>query len=492
MKALLKSQLRSAINKDIEAKRYSYNDLLLSLVLAIKSHIELANPKEVVILCGNNHTGDAGLMLADLLYRKSGISVKVIHFSVETRLFGKIILNENIEVINSLKEVQKLFEEKRYVVDCLFSDELEENIYYPYGMIIDWVNNSNSYVISYQCNSGINGDTGEVLGKAIRSDVTITAQADKPGFYLSQAINYVGKVIVEPVGVSMEAMDEISCDIFTDSDDSIVDKLPKRFKHSHKGTYGKVLVIGGCKQTAGAALLASRSALTAGAGLLTVLTYNDIAPQFNELLPEAMILTIDESNIHYQLDHFNFNNFDTILIGPGLSRNTNTEVLLQYVLKTDKTVIIDADGLFYLKKYLHLLNREALTVITPHLVEYKRVFAYNQDTVVEDLRRISNLYPSLIIVLKGEHTLIANKGIITINKTGNNALAKGGSGDVLAGTITGFLAQKKDYDSVVAGVYVHSLAADYWVKDYSPYSLLASDLIRMIDRVLFNFTNKGK
>jgi len=145
--------------------------------------------------------------------------------------------------------------------------------------------------------------------------------------------------------------------------------------------------------------------------------------------------------------------------------------------------------LYYLKNNLEMVrNRKALTVITPHIVEYQRIFEYRENTIIEDLKKISLEYPGLITVLKSEHTIIAHEGKICINVTGNNALAKGGSGDVLCGVIGGLFAQRSDVAAVEAAVYVHSLAADRWCEAHSSYSLLASDLIDMIDEILLEMT----
>ncbi|MBQ1522330.1 MAG: NAD(P)H-hydrate dehydratase, partial [Erysipelotrichaceae bacterium] len=195
-------------------------------------------------------------------------------------------------------------------------------------------------------------------------------------------------------------------------------------------------------------------------------------------------------DIDSQLADLNTDNYSLIVFGPGAGRNEITEKILVYVLKQDKDVILDADGLFYLKKHMDLLNRPKMTVITPHLGEYQRIFDYDPETIVSDLAEISEKYPTLITVLKSENTLTAYRGQITVNTTGNNALAKGGSGDVLCGFTAGLFAQKPDVSSVIAAVYIHSLAADYWIREHSSYSLLASDLIEQIDKILFEMQNE--
>jgi len=203
-----------------------------------------------------------------------------------------------------------------------------------------------------------------------------------------------------------------------------------------------------------------------------------------------MTITMNPEIIESQLAELNMDNYSLIVFGPGAGRNEITEKLLVYVLNQDRDVILDADGLYYLKKHIDLLNRSKTTVITPHLGEYKRVFEYDRHKILSDLTALSEKYPTLITVLKGVNTLIAYQGHITVNRTGNNALAKGGSGDVLCGLTGGLFAQKPDVSSVIAAVYIHSLAADYWVREHSSYSLLASDLIEQIDKILFEMQNE--
>ena len=142
-----------------------------------------------------------------------------------------------------------------------------------------------------------------------------------------------------------------------------------------------------------------------------------------------------------------------------------------------------------LDPFIHLLLAQSVHLADEVEILFGRE-VINQETIIDDLQRITREYPSLIVVLKSERTLIAGKGEVTINTTGNNALAKGGSGDVLAGMIAGLFAQRETVQSVIAAVYVHSLASDYWLRSHSSYSLLASELIEMADGVLFEMTEK--
>ena len=283
-----------------------------------------------------------------------------------------------------------------------------------------------------------------------------------------------------------------NADVISLSYDEVREMLPVRRVHSHKGDYGKVLLISGSDNTVGACILCGRMILTAGAGLLTIMSVPEVVRTAHQVLPEAMTITLNEADLDSQLSDLDLSRFNLIVMGPGLGRSQNTEKLLQYVLKSDKDVILDADGLFYLGRNLDLLQRENCTVITPHLIEYQRIFEYHSDTIREDLKRITQQYPTLTIVLKSENTLIAHQGELIINRVGNNALAKGGSGDVLTGVIGGLYAPQHKWETIPAAVYIHSLAADRWLENHSAYSLLASDLISQIEKVLFEMSRNRK
>lgn len=491
MKLVNREQFFNLIEKDSQKNHYDKADLLLSAALGMFEKITKDNVTSLLIISGNNINGDIGLLLADLLVKKSSIKVELAHFALENRKYQKMIEDDKIYPYSSIRDIKRAIERASYIVDCICGAEQKERVSYPYDLFIEWINNSKSYILSCDVPSGLNVDNGAILGNCIQASETICLQLPKLGMYLFPGNSCCGKINIENIGASQESISELLCDHWINEFNDVRKMLPIRVSHSHKGTYGKVLLIAGHENTVGAAILCGKTILKTGAGLLTVLSYKEVIDVFKVSLPEAMSITL-EDNVIYQMEHFDFSRFDLIVIGPGLSRDKKTELLLQYVLKTDKNLLIDADGLYYLKNNLELLKRDKLTVITPHLVEYQRIFSYDATRILTDLSAILKIYQNLVIVLKSENTIVAYRDKLTINDCGNNALAKGGSGDVLAGCISGLLAQKVSYDSVVAAVYIHSKAADYWLKEHSAYSLLATDLIDSIDKVLFEMTKEEK
>ena len=490
MKVFKRDQIFQIINKEREVNHLSDYDLLLCCAVCLFEKISQREDKNILIVCSNSVSGDIGVILAELLAKKTSKEVGLAHFYWDNCNLKGLIENTNIKVYSSLKEIKQHISANNLIVDCMFSIELKENVFYPFDLFIDWINDSANYVIAADLPSGIDCDDGSVLFKAVKANETIAFQLAKPAYFLYPANSMCGKISYSSISIGYDSITSTPSIGQLYSYKNVKEMLPQRQSHSHKGDYGKILLIGGSDNYTGAAILAAKAILKSGGGLLTVMSYSEVIDVFKIVLPEAMTVRI-ENNLIYQLETFDFERFDTIVIGPGLSRNKNTEILLQYVLKTNKDVLIDADGLYYLKNNLALLNRNNNTIITPHMGEYQHIFPYNAKTILKDLADIVHIYPSLTIVLKSENTIMIDKNHVVFNDFGNNALAKGGSGDVLAGVIAGFYSANKQFESIVAAVSVHSLAADYWTRKHSSYSLLASDLIECIDILLADMEGKN-
>jgi len=488
MKVVTTDEMRRIEKRDVNMRRFSLNDLVLSVAMTLEQRIIADNPAKVLIVCGPQRNGDYGLQLALLLHNDTGMELSVVCADLASSRYQPAIAQANLAVYDNQRAIRKLIGESDYVVDCLFGIELDQRIGYPYNYWIEWLNAARHFVISVDLPSGLDADDGSLYGCCVRASVTIAIQLPKLGFYLYPGSEYVGQVQVESVGLSYDAVQAQPATAEINDLAAIKGMLPTRTPHSNKGTYGKVLLMAGSQGKTGAAILCGRALLKSGAGLLTIMSGEKTIDAIADNLYEAMSISYNEGNLRQTVDQIDLRRFDLLVIGPGLGRGKDTDFLLQTVLRSELPCVIDADALYFLKDHLDLLSRKPLTVITPHVVEFGRIFDYRPESIAQDLVAISKRYPSLVTVFKGEHTLIAHDGQLTINTTGNDALAKGGSGDVLTGVIGGLMAQKPEVTSVVAGVYVHSLAADYWVRSNSSYSLLASDLIEQIDKVLFDLT----
>ena len=256
--------------------------------------------------------------------------------------------------------------------------------------------------------------------------------------------------------------------------------MPHRAQNSNKGTFGKVLNFAGSKNYIGAAYLSSIAVLKSGAGYVALCTEKNIIRSVLTLLPEAVFLTRNEG-----VD--NIDDYDVVLIGCGLGQTLNSKNLFKQVVnkarKFDKTLLIDADGLNILSKLNLELPKN--TVITPHPAEAARLLGTGVENIVANLedsaRELSKKY-NCVTALKTHRTIICNQsGEIYVNKHGNSALAKAGTGDVLSGIIAGLLAQKMNlFEAAKRGVYLHSRDGELASEDLTEYSVLASELIKYI------------
>ena len=264
-------------------------------------------------------------------------------------------------------------------------------------------------------------------------------------------------------------------------------KMPDREPNSHKGTFGKVLNFCGSKNYIGAAYLSTISSLKVGAGFSALATTKDVIASVSSLLPEAVYLSREEGLI-------NLNNYNVILIGCGLGLQHQSIKLFKQVLyklqkETEIPVIIDADGLNILAKLAPSLQVEGVRILTPHPLEASRLLGCSVDEVLSNLedsaKKISKKY-NCITVLKTHRTIVCNKDLnIHINTHGNSALAKAGSGDVLAGIIAGLLAQgMQAFEAAKLGVYLHSRTGEIASEELTEYSVLASDLPKYLHKAI--------
>lgn len=262
---------------------------------------------------------------------------------------------------------------------------------------------------------------------------------------------------------------------------------------SHKGDYGRIFVLAGSRGMSGACYLASMAALRSGAGLVTVGVPESLVLPLSRKMTEAMMKELPEtkegtlSSKAYQRIQTFLKTQDVLAVGPGLSRNSETQaVIRKTILNSREPMVIDADGLNAFKGKANLLRKLwAPTVLTPHSGEFVRLFGESiLKTESNRKKRASETAQKfkVVIVLKGHHTIVASpKGKVYINATGNPGMATGGSGDVLTGIIAAMLGQKiEPYKAACFGVYLHGLAGDLAAKEKGEISLVASDIIEYL------------
>jgi NAD(P)H-hydrate epimerase len=261
---------------------------------------------------------------------------------------------------------------------------------------------------------------------------------------------------------------------------NIISSLFKpRAANTHKGSFGHSLIVAGSKGKMGAAVIAASACLRSGTGLLTVNVPQKERAILQTAIPEAMLMMRENKEL-------GIDKFSAIAVGPGIGITANNKKLLsQIIVQSTQPLLLDADAINIIasnKKLLSLLKQE--TIITPHPKEFDRLFGahqHNNDRIKTALLKAKEHH--IVIVLKGQHSVIANATDAYANTTGNAGLAKGGSGDALTGIITAFLAQGyRAFDAARLGVYIHGLAADMALDEQSMESMLVTDVINYLGK----------
>lgn len=278
-------------------------------------------------------------------------------------------------------------------------------------------------------------------------------------------------------------------------DESDLKKLDNRPAHSNKGTFGKLLVIAGSRNMAGAAVLSAKAAYKSGAGLVKIITPECNRSIIQCALPEALLCTdiASAKALETELEWA-----DAVVIGPGLSKSDNAKMLVETVLKTAEIpLVIDADALNIISDNMTLLNEHKMPVIvTPHLGEMSRLMKKSIANIQEDIIGVAGEFAGLYnvtCVLKDFRTIIAAAdGEKFINLSGNCGMATAGSGDVLSGIVGGLLVQCRDNKKAAAyGAFIHGLAGDMVFDNTGSYGMIASDIIDGLDKVWIKVEKNG-
>ena len=442
----------------------------------------------VCVVCGSGNNGGDGYAIARLLHLK-GYHVSIFFVGNDEKRSEDNVKQKKIADYYQIP-IKQEFESEEYsvIVDAIFGNGLSRDIEGKYYDVICKLNQMSGFKVAVDSPSGIHDETGDVMGIAFRADMTIAVAFAKRGQMFEKATPYVGKLEVIDIGIYEDAIrgtDKLTyCYEFGD----FVKRFPKRSTNGHKGSFGKVLLIVGSKGMSGAAYLCAKAAYTVGAGLVQIYTHEENRVILQEMLPETIISTYhdyDKDQIHELLRWAN-----VVGIGCGLGMG---EVAEQIVRETLHTVhvpcVVDADALNLISKDVTILQNKSNLILTPHMKEMARLLSCEVRDLQKDkmkyLRHFVEEYP-VTCVLKDARTLVENATEnIFFNLTGNSAMAKGGSGDVLTGIIAGILAQKATlYDAACLGVYLHGTSGDYARDKKGLYSVLAGDLIENISPVL--------
>ncbi|MBU8908768.1 NAD(P)H-hydrate dehydratase [Desertibacillus haloalkaliphilus] len=385
------------------------------------------------------------------------------------------------------------------IIDTLLGTGGKGPLRHPYNEIVETMNNSQAEVISVDLPSGLAANEGGQSTPCVHATRTITLQCPKLSAYMYPEANDYGELEVVDIGIPNKAIEKVAPNRSIWGETDVRQTLPKRQASSHKGNHGKVSIIAGSQGMTGAAILAGRACHRSGAGLVTLavpdIIHDIVASQVVEATFKPLASRDGGLDGLETANDLRVDQFDAIAIGPGIGRCTHLETIVSGLLKnyTDP-LIIDADGLFHLQQLLpQLKERKAETILTPHAGEMARLLGCSVQEVERNRFSLSEQFAKeygIYLVLKGPYTIVTTpKGQQFVNTTGNPALAKGGSGDVLTGMILAFIAQHQSIQTAINNaVFLHGKVADVLVEqDSSVLDVLATDVIDTLPRVLRAF-----
>jgi NAD(P)H-hydrate epimerase len=361
---------------------------------------------------------------------------------------------------------------------------------------IGLVNSLGLPVLAVDIPSGLAADHGRVAGEAVRATATVTFGYPKPGLVLHPGARHVGRLWLADIGFPSGTDDLVAGDLRVTTAGDLAPHLAPRDPESHKGTFGHVLLVAGSRGMAGAAALAARGALRAGAGLVTAALPASIAPVLLPGLPEVMLLPLPDDAAATVIEHLP--RVSALAVGPGLSRGDRPARLVRDLCAAaGLPLLIDADALDALAAAgpQTLFQRRTPAVLTPHPGEISRLLGMSVADVQADrigaARACAGRF-NAVVVLKGCRTVVAPPiGPLWINPTGNPAMAAAGMGDVLAGVIAAHLARgMAPLDAAVFGVYLHGLAGDLAVAKAGPWGILAAEVADHIPAAVRSLRNR--
>ena len=493
--AQMRQMDRRAIDEDGIPELLLMENAGLAAVQVVARHYAVTGQRWL-ILCGVGNNGGDGLVMARQLHSR-GALVDVVLLGDPVKFGGAAAANlamvEQLQLsvlrATNVEPLRELLAVCDGVVDGLLGTGITRPVVGLYAEVITAVNASGKPVVSVDIPSGVNGDTGQVMGTAIQAQQTITFGLPKAGNLLYPGYNLGGQLWVTHIGFGPRLYTADALHMATN--DPII--LPPRAVDGHKGTFGDTLVIAGAGSYYGAPYFSALACMKAGGGYVRLATPASVAPVIAARAAELVYLPQEETpehslaarNIEHLVEMAGM--LDFVVMGPGTSLDEETQGLLrELVVRIEQPLLLDGDGLTAVSRVPQLLRqRRAPTVLTPHMGEFARltgltVAAIQADRVAVLRSACADL--NAVIVLKGAHSLIGYPdGRVYINLSGNSGMATAGSGDVLAGTIAAMAGLGLGFeDAVRMGVFVHGLAGDLAAASTGEDGMTAQDILEAL------------
>ena len=448
------------------------------------------NEKKIAIFCGLGGNGGDGFVAARHLLA-AGYNVTVILVG-KSRDISHEAAMKNWRILQSMQDKIPLLEvtdsseipkvAADVVIDALLGTGTKGKLKPPISQVVEQINSLSAFKIAVDVPTGIDSDTGEVLGSAVKADLTVTFHKGKMG--LKKAKKYVGDLVVKDIGLPQEI------EQYAGPGDVYLAKKP-RSPSAHKGDFGRLLVIGGSEVFSGAPTLVSLAALRTGVDIVYLAAPAKTAYAISSMSPDLITIKLDGNNLKPNsmetLKPY-LSMVDAVAMGPGLGLNPETldfvKLCVEEVEKTGKPLLLDADGLKAFAKFKKPLK--VPLVLTPHAGEYAiltgEILPENQEERVLAVQKTAKKLNAVVLV-KGKVDIVCDAERVKLNFTGNPGMTVGGTGDVLSGIVGGLMAQKVDpFEAAVAGAFVNGAAGDFVASEIG-FHMVATDIINWIPRV---------
>lgn len=443
-----------------------------------------------LVVCGLGNNGGDGMAVARLLQQRGSEVTVVCDWKPEkateqTQMQYEMLEAYGIPVVSRIPALQYTL-----IIDAVFGIGLSREVEGHWREEIKLLNMMEGYKVAVDIPSGIHADNGRMMGCAFRADMTVTFAYAKTGLLLYPGCEYAGEMIVRDIGIDANSWFDAKPTAYA-CEEADISRIPARKKHSNKGTYGKVLVVAGKHNMAGAAYFSGKAAAMTGCGLVKIFTAEENRTIIQSLLPEAILETWTADGVVFDRKMaFCVSWADVIVLGPGLGTNSSAEAIVNAILKSAVCpIILDADAINILAKNAQALREcRGKVILTPHMGEMARLTGKTVSELLPSkavsAATIAREYHAICVLKDAETVTALPDGIYYINTSGNNGMATAGAGDVLTGIIAGLIAQgMQPEEAAPLGVYLHGRAGDVMVEETGCYSMMASDIIEGIRRI---------
>lgn len=473
---LTNEQMRAADKKTIEEKGVPSLELMERAGKAIA--VAVPSGGCICVVCGGGNNGGDGYVAARYLLER-GEEVCVVSLS-EKRSPD---CATNFRAFQGA--VHSVFPRRRYttVVDCIFGTGLTRPVEGIYRAAVEFINGMGAFVVSADIPSGLS-DCGIPLGVCVKADITVAVQAEKTGLWLNDAPDYCGTIVTADIGIETDG--DSACRY---EDGDISPFFPQRRRNTHKGSFGRCVILAGSAAYTGAPLLAAGALKRMGTGYSELCVCRSIFSSYIGKYPEVILTAFPEQDgmLACREDALEkLCSASAIVFGPGCGVSEEIYRIAVYLLSHyTGTLVLDADALNAIAKYGAevLKHKKCGVILTPHLKEFSRLAEEEVENIRQDgcvlAKKFAATY-GVTLLLKSAVSVITDGERVVLNTTGSSALAKGGSGDVLSGILGGLAARLTPFQAAVCGAYLLGKAGEEAERRLGAYSATATDVIEAI------------